>query len=80
VSAREFIGKLSATKFRYFFALLLGASCYGIMILLFSIEMPKENRDASMIVIGVFCSGLSASIQHIMKTPPNKKEDGQIEP
>ncbi len=73
---RELLGKITATKFRYFFAMLLGTSCYGIMILLFNIEIPDKNRDAAMIVIGVFCSGLSASIQHIMKTTEKEKANG----
>ncbi|MEY4332231.1 MAG: hypothetical protein RLZZ196_969 [Bacteroidota bacterium] len=73
---KDLLGKITATKFRYLFAMLLGASCYGIMILLFNIEMPDKNRDAAMIVIGVFCSGLSASIQHIMKTTEKEKVNG----
>jgi hypothetical protein len=72
---KDLIGKITATKFRYFFALILGASCYGIMMLLFHMEIPDKNRDAAMIVIGVFCSGLSASIQHIMKSPVSNGEN-----
>ena len=68
MSLKDFISKLSLTKFRYFWALLLGLSCFAIVLMLFGIEIPVNNRDAVMVGIGVFFGNFSGANQHIMKT------------
>jgi hypothetical protein len=71
----NFISKLSLTKFRYFWAVLLGLSCFSIICMLFGFEVPQGNRDAIMVGIGVFFSNFGGANQHIMKTTDKEHKE-----
>lgn len=70
--------KIKDTKFRYVVIILLLLALCSIFYTLMFNGIPKDNRDAIMIIVGVITGGFTMGMQHTMKTPDKEKTKDDI--